>query len=161
MSLKRLLSWFRQRLPFQLDLREETPHRIAMGVSIGVFVSVTPTIGFQPFLAFFLSLLLNGNKVTAIGITLLSNPFTVVPIYYPSFLLGRYLLGSKTVAPAENPFIPGQNTPKGLLEDYYTAWADLFFPILVGSVLFALILCPMAYGITRRAVTYYRRSSPE
>ena len=42
------------------------PHYVALGMAIGVFVAVTPTIPFHTVLAIGLSILLRGSKAAAI-----------------------------------------------------------------------------------------------
>ena len=41
---------------------DDTPHRIALGVAIGIFVTFTPTLGFQMILVAVIATLLRANK---------------------------------------------------------------------------------------------------
>ncbi|GIW96794.1 MAG: hypothetical protein KatS3mg111_0127 [Pirellulaceae bacterium] len=75
---------------------DDPPHRLALGIAIGMFVTFTPFIGIQTFLAIFLSWLLGANKLVGAPLVWLSNPFTFIPIYYPCYWVGCKLLGRPT-----------------------------------------------------------------
>ena len=62
----------------------DTPHRIALGLAIGIFVTWTPTIGFQMVLTVVLSTLFRANKFVGVPFVWISNPLTVVAIYGPT-----------------------------------------------------------------------------
>ncbi|HKI70697.1 MAG TPA: DUF2062 domain-containing protein, partial [Verrucomicrobiae bacterium] len=71
---------------------DDTPHRIALGVAVGIFVAWTPTVGFQMILTIILATLLRANKLVGIPFVWISNPFTLGVIYYPNYLLGKFIL---------------------------------------------------------------------
>jgi hypothetical protein len=66
----------------KLLMLDDTPHRIALGMAIGVFISWTPTVGFQMLAAVPLAYLLRANRVAGVIGVYLSNPFTLVPMYW-------------------------------------------------------------------------------
>ena len=68
---------------------DDSPHRIALGVSIGLFAAYLPPLGIHILAALILSFLLRANKFVAVTFVWLSNPFTFVFIYYPNYLMGR------------------------------------------------------------------------
>ncbi len=72
---------------------DDPPHRLALGAAIGMFVTFTPTIGFQMVIVVFLSWLMGANKVVGLPIVWLSNPATFVPLYYSCYVIGRSVLG--------------------------------------------------------------------
>jgi len=53
------------------------PHNVSLGVAIGVFVSVTPSIPFHAFMAVSLAYLFRGNKLAASLGVWVSNPLTI------------------------------------------------------------------------------------
>jgi len=71
---------------------DDTPHRIALGVAVGLFVAWTPTIGAQMALAVALATMVRANKLVPVPLVWLTNPFTMVPVYYANWLVGRALL---------------------------------------------------------------------
>ncbi|MCK5473761.1 MAG: DUF2062 domain-containing protein, partial [Planctomycetes bacterium] len=70
----------------------DTPHRIAMGTALGLFVAWTPVLGLHILMVLGLALLLRANKFVAIVFIWVNNPLTMAAIYYPSYLLGRTIL---------------------------------------------------------------------
>ena len=84
--------WWRE---FWRQLRElrGKPHEIALGMAIGVFVAITPTIPFHTVLAVSLAALVRGSKLAAALGVWVSNPLTIPIFYYGSYRLGRFVLG--------------------------------------------------------------------
>jgi uncharacterized protein len=76
----------------KLLMLDDTPHRIALGMAIGVFISWTPTVGFQMLAVVPLAYLLRANRVAGVIGVYLSNPFTLVPMYWLDYHLGAMLL---------------------------------------------------------------------
>jgi uncharacterized protein (DUF2062 family) len=72
---------------------DDSPHKIALGVAIGLFIAWSPLIGVHIFLAIGFSLLLRANKFAAFVSVWVSNVFTFFIIYYPGYLLGAFLFG--------------------------------------------------------------------
>ena len=71
---------------------DDTPHRIAWGVFIGVMIAFTPTLGLQIVLYLPISALLRANKVSGIPLLFISNPFTAAPLYYVTWSVGAAVL---------------------------------------------------------------------
>lgn len=67
-----------------------TPHSIAMGAAIGVFIGLTPTIPFHTILILALTILSRTSFIAGlITSVLVCNPLTYIPIYYFSLLIGN------------------------------------------------------------------------
>lgn len=86
---------------------------MARGVAVGLFVALTPTVGFQTVLMLAFCMLLRGNFIAAFAVSWISNPLTLAPLY-----LGYYLLGEWIFEPLLHPFslIAGGGIPDGILE---------------------------------------------
>ncbi|MCD4831817.1 MAG: DUF2062 domain-containing protein [Anaerohalosphaeraceae bacterium] len=67
---------------------EDSPHKIALGVAIGIFIVPNPLFGLHIAIVLGLCFLLKANKIAAIASTFVNNIFTLVLIYYPTYLLG-------------------------------------------------------------------------
>jgi uncharacterized protein (DUF2062 family) len=80
---------------FRRQLKElrGKPHEISLGIAIGVFIAITPTIPFHTVLAVSLAALLRGSKLAAALGVWVSNPLTIPFFYYGSYRLGRFVLG--------------------------------------------------------------------
>lgn len=143
---------------------DDTPHRIALGVAVGMFVAWTPTIGFQMVLTVLLATLLGANKLVGVPCAWISNPLTLVPIYYPNYRVGRWLLGHKDVTPTflDNIHVPIQTD--GWLrywiyqvQIWWSRTWEVFLPLWLGSVVVGLVLGGAAYFVIRWLVTRHRR----
>ncbi len=136
---------------------DDTPHRIALGVAIAIFVTWTPTIGFQMLLTIALAWLLGANKVVGVPFVWISNPVTYVPIYLPNYYVGRWILGSKVPPPNFGRVLLVSG---GWLETVSTWWSATWhaaLPLWLGSVLVGLVVSVPTYFATYRAVVVYRR----
>lgn len=71
------------------------PTAVAKSMAIGVFIAIAVPMGVQ-FIAFAILLMVyKYNFVIANGISLISNPFSVLPIYYLGINVGETILGMK------------------------------------------------------------------
>jgi hypothetical protein len=66
------------------------PHYVALGMAIGVFVAITPTIPFHTILAVGLAVLFKASKPAAIIGVWVSNPFTVIFLYIACYKVGHF-----------------------------------------------------------------------
>ncbi|MDA1054245.1 MAG: DUF2062 domain-containing protein [Planctomycetota bacterium] len=68
---------------------DDPPARLALGAAIGMFFMFTPTFGFQMLLVVFVAWLLRANKAVGLPIVWISNPATMIILYYPCYYIGR------------------------------------------------------------------------
>ena len=85
---------FRDFCVYRILQANDPPHRLALGIAIGTFATFTPFIGLQMVLCIFLAWVLRAKKAVGIPIVWISNPVTIIPIYYPCYALGCMLLGT-------------------------------------------------------------------
>src|SRR6266542_1168006 len=86
--IARLGPWLQHHNLWHLNRRS-----VAGGVAIGMFAGLVPGSNPVQFLA--AALLAVGFKVNlpiAVAVTLYTNPFTIVPLYYLAFKLGKLVL---------------------------------------------------------------------
>jgi hypothetical protein len=142
---------------------DDTPHAIALGASIATFIAILPIIGMQTIVSVALAAMFRANKAVCFPIVWISNPLTAVPIYYPCFLLGRFVLASPQETNAEDVLgkLTLSNSSAGIFEARF--WEDLFFTLVglgveiwVGSLIVAAVLAILAYPFSRWAVNAYR-----
>jgi len=150
-ALKRLKDFFIYRV-LHVD---DTPHRIALGVAIGIFVTWTPTITLQMVLTVALSALLRANKAVGVPFVWISNPFTLVPIYYPNYLVGAWLLRTPNAWDSVVAALSVEGVWNKIKALPAAGW-DVFWPMWVGSIIVGLVLGTLSYFATRYAVVKYR-----
>ncbi|HHO46995.1 MAG TPA: DUF2062 domain-containing protein [Desulfobacteraceae bacterium] len=69
------------------------PQGLAMGVAIGVFIGISPTMPLHTIAIIGFTLLMRVSTVAAlISATIVSNPLTLVPLYYLCWLTGNFVL---------------------------------------------------------------------
>lgn len=136
---------------------DDTPHRIALGVALGIFVTWTPTIGLQMGLVVLLAWLCRANKLVGLPFVWISNPATAGFIYYPNYLIGKWILGSDTHAPN---FWSAMTFSGNIIEKIQTWWAEtykVFGPLWIGSLIVGLILGIISYALIYYTIIEYRK----
>jgi uncharacterized protein (DUF2062 family) len=127
---------------------EGNPHALALGMAVGIFVSITPIIPLQTIVAIALAFLVRGSKSAAVLGTWLSNPLTIPVVYYANYKLGCMLLGY-------------QNTLDSIAFDSFSQLMGLGLEVtwamIVGGVVIGAILGVAAYFITFRVFITIRR----
>lgn len=69
-----------------------TPHSIALGAAIGIFIGITPTIPFHTITILVLTLMTRTSFLAGfISSVLVCNPLTYVPQYFLSLVIGNIL----------------------------------------------------------------------
>ncbi len=71
---------------------------VAVGLAAGVFIGFIIPMGLQIPIAAVLAFWARGNLAAAALSTLVTNPFTVAPIYYLAYRLGMFLTGADPAA---------------------------------------------------------------
>lgn len=67
---------------------------MARGMALGLFISTTPTFGFQTGIALVLAAVLRCSKIVAVVAAQLTNALTAPPIYLSTYYLGAEILGT-------------------------------------------------------------------
>lgn len=129
---------------------ENSPERLALSVSIGTFIALSPFLGFHTILLFLLSWLLGLNMIVTFAIAhLINNPWTMIPIFWTDHWFGRWLLcrwGATGLIDA-NPlwfhFINNKIQAFGFSS--FSLWA-----FIIGGNLLALSFSIMLYPISKK-----------
>lgn len=127
-------------------------HSVAGGVAVGLASGLIPGSNPVQFLmAAVLSVAFRVNLPVAVFITLYTNPFTIVPIYYVAYKLGALVTGRGSNALPQSEFsLAGKSLSEWIpaLMDWLAAIGK---PLLVGLPLLALILATVGYFTVRWA----------
>ena len=121
---------------------------VAGGVAVGLFAGLVPGSNPVQFLvAALLAIAFRVNLPIAVAVTLYSNPFTVVPLYYMAFKIGQFAL---LRSDAELPSVALALEGKGFREWIPAAWdwiTSVGYPLLVGLPLLAFLLAVIGYVV--------------
>ncbi len=82
---------------YRLVTLKSSSRKIAAGFALGIFLSFTPTFGFQTVLALAAAAMLKVNPISCVLGVYLTNVFTVMPIYAFCYGVGRWVLGVEQV----------------------------------------------------------------
>lgn len=70
-----------------------SPHALAMGVALGVFIGLSPTVPLHTISIIGITLIMGANTIAGlIAATVVSNPLTMVPQYYLCWRIGNFIL---------------------------------------------------------------------
>lgn len=130
---RHLAPWLSKPQLWQLHRRN-----LALGLAIGLACSLIPG-PLQMLGAACLALIFRANLPCAIFGTLLSNPFTIIPLYMLAYWLGGLLLGMGTQAPPMPPSLDW-HAPLASLGQAWTWMLSLGQPLLLGLPLLAALL---------------------
>ena len=149
----------------------DTPHRIALGVAIGVFVTFSPFFGLHFIYAAVLAFLIRANVLVALIATFFGNPITFPLIGILSHRLGMIMLDQTggRVGWAELRrglgdffFIPWQNF-KAIFTSAKVDWTDfpraielVILPYFIGGLLPGLICGAIGYYLSKPLVRAYQ-----
>ena len=125
------------------------PRHIAIGMAIGVFVGVTPTIPFHTVIALALAFIFRGSKpAAAIGVWF-ANPVTIPVFYIGSFKLGTLIL---------NKPIPFDVKFESITE-LMSLGLDVTIAIIVGGAILGILPAIIVYILTYRIMIRVREKA--
>ncbi len=138
---------------------DDPPHRLALGFAIGVFITLTPTMGFQMALVVFFAWIFRANKVVGVPLVWITNPATMVPIYYPMYYVGKVLLGHESIGWEWWKELGRQPPTHGWWETamfYWNKMMEIAAPLWLGCVLVGGALAVLSYFVVYYLVSAYR-----
>ncbi len=152
---------------------DDSPHRIAMGVALGLFTGYLPPLWFHIILVLSVAAILRANKFVALTFIWVSNPFTFIPIYYPNYLLGRSILSwlrpeqrlaaGEIAAMFENfsfgKIVTGISTPQ-FWSRLGSLTVQVGLEMTIGGIIIGGIIAVASYFGTRKLVRWYRAKYP-
>lgn len=147
----------------QLD---DTPESIALGAAVGMFIAWTPTVGIQMIVVIMLALVIPMNRLAALIVIYISNPLTMIPMYYLEYVIGLQILGDQAMN--YDAFLEFFNE---ILEiaNRETFWSatrvfleQLGYPVLkalvLGGTILGILTAVPTYPLTLRWVKGYREA---
>ena len=133
-----------------LKIRGE-PRQIAYGLALGIFIGMTPFMGFHTLMALFLAAVCKWNKITAMAGVFITNPLTAPFIYPVTYVVGNAVIGVSHIPHPEN--VLSFEAAADLVRHSPLILADL----MAGGIIIGLPLSIAAYWIALAAVENYRR----
>ncbi|HID78552.1 MAG TPA: DUF2062 domain-containing protein [Planctomycetaceae bacterium] len=137
---------------------DDPPHRLALGVAIGMFMAFTPMVGLQTVLVLLFTWLLRANKVVGLPLVWITNPATIVPIYYTCYVIGRVILGGDAIG--TQWWSEMAHPPSGWITMFRFYWSRLLEvaePLWAGCLLVSSVVGLLSYVAVYSVVRWYRR----
>jgi len=150
----------------------DTPHRIALGIACGVFVTFSPLFGFHFLVSAFTAWVVRANILASLLATFLGNPITFPFIAAVSHRIGLWLMGRGSEHHVWS------NITDGIAEMLSTLWInfkalfvggevpwdpvisvfyEIFVPYLIGGVIPGAIFAAIFYFAFRPMIAAYQK----
>jgi len=148
---------------------EGSIRQVSWGVGLGVFFALTPTVGIQMYAVALVWALcryiLNAhfNLPVAIAMVWISNPLTMIPLYYLFLFSGYAVMETQeklSFALFDNKlssFSEMESTWDSIVEATRFLIIDLGWPMVVGSLFYAIPGGILSYWITAYMLSRYRQ----
>jgi uncharacterized protein (DUF2062 family) len=132
----------------------DTPEKVAAGLSLGVVLGILPTFGLGIIIAAFIAGLFKVNKASAIIGTLVMNPWTSPFFWALSYLTGAFVLGEDLRTTLH--FVRS-------LKDHADIWKSLLtqrviLPYIVGNAIVTIGAAATAYIAGLYIVRGYKKA---
>lgn len=138
----------RKRLHDLLHL-DDPPHRLALALSVGVFIAFSPLFGLHIVMALFVAWAFRLNVTAVILGSLVNNPWTLAPIFGTSLWVGIKIWGLNR----EIPPIQWENLA---LKTFLKQLAPYLIPFVIGTHLLGMIAAALTYVIAVPVITKAR-----
>ena len=151
----------------------DTPHKISLGMSCGIFASFTPLFGLHFLIAGLLSYLFRANILASLIGTFVGNPITFPIITVFNLKLGEWILGSSEYSSGD-----GGKIFEGFLDFIFLIYKSfftegsigendvprmneffngIFIPYSLGGFIFGTVIAIMSYFLLRPLVSTYKK----
>jgi len=137
---------------------EDSPSRVALAFSLGIFIAFSPILGIHTGLAIAIAIGFRLNKAAILVGAWTNNPWTIAPMYSAGTLLGSFILG---VSPASLGEIDWSLSGR----EFYTSLAAGLRPLLMPFIVGNLVLGAAAAAVSFLALRFLltrrkRRAAP-
>ena len=142
---------------------DASPHGLALGLSLGIFMATTPFLGLQVCGAMGLAWLFGGNVPAAVIGTFWANPVTCPLLWMASYQLGAALLqiddaiNFAGLSDGINAIVAAMMTPGASMVAvaYQLLW-PVAKPLTLGAVLIGTLSAIVFYCLARQAIVLLR-----
>ena len=118
------------------------PREVSLGLSLGIFLGMSPLVGLQTVLAVFLSSLFKWSKIAAALGTWISNPLTMPFIYGGTYALGARIIGTG------GTLVESGDSGFSMFLNLARKSPEILLDMMVGGIVVGLPLAVLAYFVT-------------
>ena len=141
----------------------DSPHKIALGLSFGVFASFSPLFGFHFLLGAVFAYLFNANVFASIIGTFFANPITfpfiaAISVRTGSFILDQFSIVDNDMNKADTWVSDSELRSLGIFEKFLVeVYFDKFIPYAVGGVICGIITAFFIYILSKPLIDSYQK----
>lgn len=152
-----VLKWFSETAYERAYLWSFKGQAVKPALFWGMIISFSPLVGFQMLIVFLLALIMRANLPIIVALQWISNPFTMGPIYFADYKIGRILLELAGFKSKKNPLLSSEYDWahfkfKDLLE-----LLDTFPPMFVGGAVIGVFLGVISVFFYNVLAKFYKR----
>lgn len=130
---------------------DDSPHRIALGFAVGVFLAFTPLLGLHTVLGLLIAFAFGLNRVAVLVGVFVNNPWTLFPIYGLATYVGGLFVGFPSSLPLAALGFGGIFKSRFWIEVAGT-W-EFWKPLLLGSVILSCTAAALSYLLLLFVIT--------
>jgi uncharacterized protein len=134
---------------YRLRRLSATPHAIALGFAAGAFSAATPYIGTHMAVAALIAWAIGGSIVASLLGTFVGNPLTYPFIWYATYMVGNFLLGTHGAKKHIDLSI-------GIFQSSLAKLWPIIKPMTLGSIPVGLAIAALVYFLVRPMVEAYQ-----
>jgi uncharacterized protein (DUF2062 family) len=138
------------------------PQSLALGISIGVFIGITPTIPLRTIAILIITLLTKANTFAAIlAGAAVSNPLTYVPQYYCALVIGNIITPYKIDWDRFQVMLENLLSSQSVASSFQTFFSfgiESIIVLMTGGVVLALPAAIISYFLSLTFFIRIRRS---
>jgi uncharacterized protein (DUF2062 family) len=139
-----------------------TPHNLALGAAIGMFVGMTPTVGMQMALCIPVCLLLRANPLAAVPMVWITNPLTLIPIYSFNYWIGKLIVGGPGIGEFKREMgevvkVAESEGARAAFSRLFGMGVEILEPLLLGCSVVGVVLAVPTYFLMLRLVEKIRQ----
>ena len=125
------------------------PHEIALGFALGLFVGMTPFMGFQKPIAIFFAAIFQWNKISSAAGVWISNPLSAPVIYGITYFVGANMTG---LSLSQNFTGFNEITIFGLMN----STPEVLIAMILGGIIICIPIAITGYFFSFSAVKRYQ-----
>ena len=123
----------------------------------GMIIAFSPLVGIQMLIVFFLALLVRANLPIIVALQWISNPFTMGPIYFADYKIGRVLFELAGMKSKKNPLLSSDYDWSQFRFKDLLALLDTFPPMLVGGAVIGVFFGVISVFFYNVLAKFYQR----
>ena len=135
--MKKIINFFKLK-KYKIVRIKDFPESVAIGLSWGVAVSLTPLLGFHLIICYLGTWLMRGNIIAATVGTIIGNPWTFPFFFYVDYKIGTFFFFEKIY------FYEFK------INFFINNFEKLFYPTLFGSLPLAIISWFCTYYLMKK-----------